>query len=288
MVFTYKDLLLEMEKFCNFGVETGNIGQSVLDQCIPYVFVGKKGGNCLVVQGGIHAREHLTSLLVVCLAKHLVKNSHLLVDGGIYFVPMVNPDGVCLCQPGVDFAPHLAKQLVKINGKHGKDFSLWKANVRGVDLNVNFPANWGKGTSNVFEPSWQNYVGQHPCSEPETKALVDFTNFVKPVATLSYHLKGEEIYWEFGQTGQRLERDKRLAHGISRYTGYSVCTPKGSVGGYKDWCVQSLGIPSFTVEVGSDKFSHPFPYSQFATILKQNLDLPRRLLNSVARANKTQ
>lgn len=59
-------------------------------------------------------------------------------------------------------------------------------------------------------------------------------------------------------------------------------------GGYKDWCIEHFNIPSFTIEVGSDKFSHPFPYSEFEKILYQNDDIPRRLLNTVAREDRIQ
>ena len=117
----------------------------------------------------------------------------------------------------------------------------------------------------------------------ETQALADFTLLIKPCVTLSYHLKGEEVYWQFNQPSDRLLRDKNYAQSISAYTGYKLVSGEGSVGGYKDWCVQEFGIPSYTVEVGSDNYPHPFPYSQLSAIVKQNEDLPRRLLNTVAR-----
>lgn len=272
-----------MQLFCRNGVETGNIGNSELDQAIPYIFVGQKNGNYMIVQAAIHAREHLTALLTVNLAKYLVKNSQLKLSGGIFFVPMVNPDGVRLCTEGTDFVRDRRRKenLAAINGS--KDFSLWKANVDGVDLNVNFDARWGEGAKNVFVPSSENYVGTHPFSARETRALADFTKRVKPRVTLSYHLKGEEIYWEFGQTSHRRFRDKRYAEAIAKYTGYKTVGSGGSAGGYKDWCVQNLKIPSYTVEVGSDSFPHPFPYAQFQTVFRQNEDLPRRLLNSVVK-----
>lgn len=237
----------------------------------------------MIVQAAIHAREHLTALLAVCLAKHLVKNSDLPLEGGIYFVPMTNPDGVRLCQEGVGFITDKERKsnLLKING--GSDFTLWKANADGVDLNVNFDAHWGEGAQNGYYKSACNYVGRAPFSAAETRALKEFTERINPVVTLSYHLKGEEIYWEFGQTGHRRFRDKRYAEAISKYTGYPLVTLNGSVGGYKDWCIQHLKIPSFTIEVGNDNFNHPFPYSELSDIVRQNLDLPRRLLNTVVR-----
>lgn len=171
--------------------------------------------------------------------------------------------------------------LLAINGN--SDFSLWKANADGVDLNVNFDARWGEGRENGFYKSSQNYIGKYPFSARETRALANFTKRIKPCATISYHLKGEEIYWEFGQTSHRRYRDKRYAEAIAKYTGYKAVTPQGSVGGYKDWCIQELKIPSFTIEVGNDKFPHPFPYDQFSVIFEQNKDLPRRLLNTVVK-----
>ena len=282
-LFKYEDLLAEVERFCNAGVETGTIGESELRQSIPYIFVGSKNGNYAIVQGAMHAREHLTALAVVCLAKYLVKNPQLKLDGGIYFIPMTNPDGVRLCQEGVGFIEDKERKsnLLAINGS--ADFSLWKANIDGVDLNVNFDAKWGEGDQNEFFKSSQNYVGKEPFSAAESRALAEFTERVNPCVTLSYHLKGEEVYWEFGQTSHRRARDKRYAESIGRYTGYAVREIQGSVGGYRDWCVEKLHIPAFTIEVGADKYSHPFPYSQLGEIVRQNEDLPRRLLNTVVK-----
>lgn len=285
-LFTYKDLLQEVQLFCRYGVETGVVGTSELGQTIPYVFVGQKNGNYMIVQAAIHAREHLTALLVVNLAKFLVRNPQLKMLGGIFFVPMANPDGVCLCQQGVGFLDDKQRKsnLLAINGSG--DFSLWKANADGVDLNVNFDARWGEGKQNKFFKSSQNYVGKFPFSARESRALADFTRRVRPCVTLSYHLKGEEVYWEFGQTSHRRFRDKRYAQAICKYTGYKLVGQGESAGGYKDWCIQTFKIPSYTVEVGNDDFPHPFPYTQFSNIYLQNEDLPRRLLNTVVRDKK--
>lgn len=284
-MFSYKDLTEEIQRFCNYGFETGTVGESELGRRIPYVFVGKKNGNYMIVQGAMHAREHLTALVVVCLAKELVSNKSLKLDGGIYFVPMTNPDGVELCQQGVKIIDNkeLKSNLIAMN--KGTDFTLWKANGKGVDLNVNFDAKWASGTLNEFCKSSANYVGKCPFSERESRCLAEFTQRIKPCVTLSYHLKGEQIYWDFGQQGYDRQRDKLLAELIAKRTGYTIVDGKGSVGGYKDWCVEKLNIPSFTIEVGSDNYEHPFPYEQLSVIMQQNKDIPRRLLNSVVRYN---
>jgi hypothetical protein len=45
---------------------------------------------------------------------------------------------------------------------------------------------------------------------------------------------------------------------------------KGSAGGYKDWCVEKLGIPAFTVEVGKDELSHPLGEETLQDIIEKN------------------
>ena len=83
-------------------------------------------------------------------------------------------------------------------------------------------------------------------------ALRDFTLKIRPFVTLSFHTKGEEIYWEYGGKG-----DIRGAKIISDVTGYEIKRIFGSAGGYKDWCIQKLKIPAYTIECGSDNLAHP-------------------------------
>ena len=216
-----------------------------------------------LVQYAMHGREFITALLAVEQYKIGV------AKGSCWFVPLVNPDGALLSEKGLETAPKPVRQpLIAMNG--GTDFSLWKANGRGVDLNVNFPALWGKGTKNTRDAGGENYIGRRPFSEPETRALRDFTLQVKPDYTVSYHTKGEEIYWYFHQSTRTCYRDMRLAQVLSRVTGYPLAQAYGSAGGYKDWCIRRLGIPAFTIEAGADSFSHPLGESALEDIVEKN------------------
>lgn len=236
-----------LQKFySNFNGDKGQIGKSVKGKPIYFIKVSKTPSPVIVATYSIHAREYLTTLLAIKQIKDFQKHG---IIGTIYFIPAVNPDGIEIAQT--------------IN-------PLYKANARKVDLNVNFDADWGQGEKNVFLPNVENYVGQYPFSEPETQALRDFTLYVQPNLTLSYHTKGEEIYWEFDQSNELLIRDKVFANVISRSTGYPLVTVKGSVGGYKDWCIQTLKIPAFTIEVGNDKFSHPLTKKRLKKVYSQN------------------
>lgn len=239
------------------------IGKSMLGRNIYAFFVGSKRGVRGICQYSIHAREWITSLLAL---EHI---AYGVGRGGVWFIPLANPDGVALCQRGISSVngEFLKKNLVAING--GYDFSLWKANANCVDLNVNFDACWGRGEKNVRFPASENYIGPNPFSECESRALRNFTLQIKPDFTISYHCLGEEIYWYFNQGLLSAARDKRLACIIHKSTGYPLALAKGSTGGYKDWCICALKIPSFTVEVG--RGTHPLGEEAAEDIINKNL-----------------
>lgn len=239
------------------------IGTSAEGRNLYAMFTGERGGTVGISQYAIHAREWITALLAV---GHLRRG---VVKGGVWVLPLMNPDGALLVQKGLETAsPGRREFLLGLNGK--EDFSLWKANAEGVDLNLNFPARWGQGRGNLTDPASQGFIGAEPLSAPESRALALFTEEIAPDYTVSWHTKGEEIYWRFHQPLARAYRDKRLAKVLSRETGYPLKNTPFSAGGYKDWCVESLKIPAFTVEVGSDDFAHPLGFRALPDILEKN------------------
>lgn len=278
-MYSYDMMLKDIESI-NYA-EITNIGISYGGKIIPCLHIGSKYGKQLIICSGIHAREHITSLLAIKLLDYYAKREEDLCGCGIYFIPMANPDGVDLCIDGLDSIKSLwdKNNLLKIN--HGCcDFTLWKANLCGVDLNVNFDAKFGTGIANINFPNSENYIGEYPLSEPETQALAEFTLKINPAAVICYHCKGEVIYWKFYQTNNLL-RDTILADILSESTGYALLDETGSAGGYKDWCIQKLNIPAFTIEVGNDTFPHPFPYSEIDNIFNRNKDVPALLLKNL-------
>ena len=240
--------ILDLNKkfYKRFKGKKGIIGLSEQSRLIYFYGVEKTDYPRLIVQSSIHAREYITAYLTLKLIKRANK---VLQKGSVYFVPILNPDGV----------------NIVLN-----ESPLYKANARGVDLNVNFDARWGTGEKNVIEKASENYIGKYPFSERETRAIRDFTYYVKPNLTISYHAKGEEIYYEFFQDGLEKERDRKLANIISSCTGYKVKPTLNSAGGYKDWCIEKLKIPALTIEVGNDDLSHPIEKRYLRKIYKQN------------------
>ncbi len=239
----YKDV----EKFyLKFKGEKGIFGESLLGAPLYYFKVQKTEYPVVVAQYSMHAREYITTYLAI---KQIIEFQKKGKVGSVYFIPLVNPDGVEIVEKGKP---------------------LFKANAREVDLNVNFDADWGKGKYNQRVKGQANYIGEKPFSEPESIALRDFTLKVKPDMTFSYHSKGEEVYWFFGQMGERLRRDESLAKTYSKISGYETKKTPDSSGGYKDWCVQKLKIPALTIEVGEDFLSHPITKKYQSKIYKKN------------------
>ena len=260
-MYGFDELKRDLDCWDAAGAEIGVIGKSALGRELFYVRVGDTAPFRSIVTAGIHAREHISSYVTAEQIYYTLAHADEL-EGGVLYLPMLNPDGIELCLHGLKSvrSRSVAQFLRRIN--NGTDFSLWKANAHAVDLNCNFPALWGTGTANVFAPSAESFVGLHPLSEPETSALVAFTHRVRPCFTVSYHAKGREIYWEFWQSKSRRERDWRFAQACAEVTGYrAVDCAFGSAGGYKDYCISALGIPALTVELVDDKESHPLPYS---------------------------
>lgn len=217
----------------------------------------------------VHAREYISTDL---LCKFLDEGLFDDVDGfNISFILMANPDGVELSYFGLSSVNNedIKNQLLKANNL-SFDFSQWKANARGVDINNNFDANFGQNSHNI-KPASQGYVGEFAESENETKAIINFTRTKNVFFSISYHSKGEEIYYNFFQKNDRLERDKLIAERFEKSTGYKIQNVENvSSGGYKDWCIQSLKIPALTIEIGGDELSHPISEENLLKIFEKH------------------
>lgn len=270
----------ELEKLLEKKLDHGKVeiaGQSVLGRFIYYVSFDLKSDKTVLIQASMHARENITCDLVCKLIQDFDKNFTFYQSKmcpNVIFVPMVNPDGVELCHVGLRSVKGQLKKrfLFSINGS--KDFTLYKSNANGVDLNTNFDAKWGSGKDNRLLPSSQGYIGPSPMSEPEVQALASLTKRVKPFFTISYHCKGEVIYYQFYNKTENIKRDRRIAKMVSFITGYRLKNVSASSsGGYKDWCVQRLNIPAVTIEVGPDKYDHPLPKSALKQIYRRNKNI---------------
>lgn len=243
--------------YSDYKGEKGIIGRSFFGLPIFYAAVEKTERPKIIFQYAIHGREYITSYLCLKQIEDFVSFGK---RGKAYFIPLVNSDGVAIACGG---SP------------------LYKANGRGVDLNVNFDARWGTGAKNRRTRGEENFIGAYPFSEPESIALRDFTLKVMPDATVSYHAKGEEIYWEFFQEGRLRKINLKLAKAVAEVTGYTIKSTPDSAGGYKDWCADKLKIPSLTVEVGADSLEHPIGVERLDEIYLKNRGVVNEVVNAL-------
>ena len=194
----------------------------------------------------------------------------------IHMVPLVNPDGVDLVNGAAkpeekQLAQSLAERYPAIPFPEG-----WKANLVGVDLNLNYPAGWLmareiKFSQGYTRPGPRDYVGRAPLDQMETKALAELTERLDPDLVLAYHSQGKEIYWQFKD--YVVPGAEALGKVMARVSGYTLAdTPyASSFAGFKDLFIQNYRRPGYTIEVGIGE--NPLPLSQFPEIYRDNVPL---------------
>ncbi|MEO4052005.1 M14 family metallopeptidase [Solibacillus sp. CAU 1738] len=250
-----------------------SIGNSVLNREIPEVVIGN-GAKRVHYDGSFHANEWITTpIIMTFLNDYLLSLTNQTPIRGLYtlpayeqallsIVPMVNPDGVNLVLNGPPEDEELRNQLIEWNNG-STDFSGWKANINGVDLNDQFPAKWElENARNPQTPGPRDYGGKSPLSEPESIAMADLTKERNFARVLAFHTQGEVIYWGF----ENLEppESEMLANEFSKVSGYEPIQSANSYAGYKDWFIQDWRRPGFTIEIG--KGINPLPIAQFDKI----------------------
>lgn len=257
------------------------IGRSVLGKEIPALRLGW-GAREIHYNGALHANEWITAPLLMRFAEQYAEAvssgrplagrdaAKRFAETVLWIVPMVNPDGVDLVLEGVRSAPARADALLVWNDG-SSDFSLWKANANGVDLNDQFPAHWEteKMRRGVPGPGPRDYAGESPLSEPEARALAAFTRRHSFRLVIAFHTQGKEIYWNYRD--REPEEAEEIACRFAAVSGYEPVRLTDSDAGYKDWFIQDFRRPGFTVEAGLG--ASPLPPEQFDEMYRDVLGI---------------
>ena len=230
--------------------------------------------HCILITASIHAREYLTSNLVMKQLEYILAayDQNAAVGGvsmrdwlkstAFVFAPMCNPDGVSISQYGlegvrsdelkaaVNAAYAADKARGTADGSLDRYLRRWKANANGVNLNENFALFWDRIGVKAASPSSGSYKGAAPCSEPETKYMTMLADVRHYDAAIHYHSMGNIIYWDIANNKVR-EHSRELANNIMLLTGYPEKISDDGAS-YKDYCqLKEDPIPSVTIEVGS-------------------------------------
>ncbi|RCX21764.1 g-D-glutamyl-meso-diaminopimelate peptidase [Fontibacillus phaseoli] len=270
------DFVGQMNALLNIydGLNCRQIGSSVLGKPLYALILGK-GPEPVHINAAVHANEWITAPLLLRFVEELASgrgagNACGLDAVTLWAVPMANPDGADLAQDGIPPGCAWAEELAAWNGGSG-DFRRWKANIRGVDLNDQFPACWEleRQRRGLTAPAPQDYGGPHPLSEPEAAALAELTRAERFSRVLSLHTQGKEIYWNYRDREPReaeamAARLAAASGGRDSGAGYRAVKLSGSDAGYKDWFIDEFRRPGFTVEAGEGV--NPLPVGQFDEI----------------------
>lgn len=150
------------------------------------------------------------------------------------------------------------------------DFSGWKANIRGVDLNNQYPALWDvEAEQKTSQPAPGDFPGYQPLTEPESIAMANLTRESNFDRVLAYHTQGKVIFW--GYQGLEPAESQTIVNEFARVSGFRPIRYVESFAGYKDWFIQEWRRPGFTIELG--RGVNPLPLTQFDEMYQENLGI---------------
>lgn len=267
-----------------YSLEIKSIGASLLGRQLWTVRLGQ-GTKSIYLSGAYHGNEWLTAAVLLhfinayleALEKGAlfwgVNLAQLSTQVSLWITPMVNPDGVTLVREGLNGIPNQYRSTLWRWNYGNNNFRYWKANIRGVDLNRQFQADWHKAYLNGPKlPAPKYFAGESPESEPESRAVAQFTRKLLPEMVIAYHSQGEVIYWNYKKKAPPTAR--RIARELSRLSGYTLIgsnPQEAGSGGFKDWFIDHYQRPGFTIEIG--RGINPLPLQQFDRIWQQNAPL---------------
>ena len=270
-----------------FRLET--LTTTAFDRPVQALRIGR-GQRRVLYSAAHHANEWITAPVLLKFLEELaaadeaqgtlfgVPTKTILNAATIFAVPMVNPDGVDLVTGAIETdvpeygkARQFAENYPVIPFPEG-----WKANLLGVDLNLQYPAGWLKARDIKFSqgytrPGPRDFVGRAPLNQRESIALARYTLRVDPALVIALHTQGKAIYWKFQE--DFVAGAQELGEEFARLSGYTLeDTPyNSSFAGYKDWFIKVWRRPGYTIECGSGQ--NPLPLSQFEEIYRAVLGI---------------
>ena len=263
--YTYDQMredCLELEALYPDIISLDTAGRSVEGRDLTLIKLGK-GEKKIILCGSHHAREYISSTYLMKMTEEYAKAYYgsgsfgnydvrnILDQICIYIVPMVNPDGVNLVINGIEAVGD--KEAVTAMAMLRNTYREWKANINGVDLNRQYPAEWEKKYDEVGRPASESFKGESSATEPEVKAMMELSKANVFILAASFHTKGNVIYWADRATVDLIPGVKDLAKRLSKLTKYSLMPvsedPRIYAAGYENWFRLEFLRPAFCIEL---------------------------------------
>ena len=174
------------------------LGTSRLGKEIPAILMTiskNKNAPSILLECGIHANEITTPEYCYDVLHTILyrpkRFRHVLENFRIWIVPIVNVDG----------SHFFWRENLEMGRKNGyfhktqSEFSM----ERGVDLNRNFPANFGNSKTKYSSPDPKSvyYRGEKALSEPESMAIWELAQKERFVFSLSFHARATAILFPY-------------------------------------------------------------------------------------------
>lgn len=255
-----------------------------------------------LVESGTHGRENVGPNVIMKSIETYAKDyyddsviaeynlSEILKNNVIHFVPLVNPDGYDLTTKGISsISPGFRDELRSFGDWN---FSNYKSNLNGVDINRNYPGYYfdvklGKWRDiwnmihneyRSFIPGEAFYFGPYAGSEIETQIMMDYLLKYDFRNYLSYHNRGEVIYWNGWMLSDQFNlRAKELSKKAEELTGYHIedTTVTSSSSGYmSDYVPMNTLKPAITIELNDSKIKLPASPEYFLEPYNKTVLLP--------------
>ena len=242
-----------------------------------------------------HGREPVSMMMNIYLLLHILSLPkfylHLFLSStNIYFLPIINIDAYKYNCIKYSKTKQVRNMFTRKN-RHRLNNTLCSDESLGVDLNRNYP--YIDKTKFKFDPCREEFMGEHPFSEPE---IINLKNFIDTHPNIkiafNYHTWGnlyitpfnyldkassdnllKNNYSIFYTMYKEFEKEANLPKDFAFGNAMSTIRYK-TVGDATDWFLMDKKILSFSPELGnSDKNSKVFYPNRTVTfdVLKENL-----------------
>jgi g-D-glutamyl-meso-diaminopimelate peptidase len=261
-----------------FSIGNSEFGLPIQVMRIGSIFPKKRS---MLFVGNIHAREDYSSKFVMkFLNMYLLsftgdsivysKAAEYLENMDLYFMPVANPDGLKIAHEDWENIEKFLPEIQQI--KRMETFAEWKANGKGIDLNDSFDDDThalNKSYNSSPVPCSEGYKGKFAAEPIETQVIQNFVYQIRPLMTLSFHTKGDLIYWADSKTHSYFNGIDSLIHDeclrVSNFSRVPVSPdPSTFGGGLENYVRYKFGLLGSCVELSSgDSSRKQFPDNEF-------------------------
>ena len=241
MKYTYSMIVDDLTYlYANFSswVHPVSVGKSEFGLEMSTVRIGHKQPKkkSVFLVGNIHAREDYSSKLLMKFLNVFLLNLEqkddtypnalkILDSIDIYVMPVANPDGLKIAHldfEGIEDSFNLYKDSIVLR----ESYEVWKANGKGIDLNATFDdGNHRVKRADNYSPvpCSEGYKGKYPAEPVETQALQQFIAKIKPLMTVSFHTKGNILYWADKKTHAYFKDiDTKINREVAKQSGFGM------------------------------------------------------------------